>query len=372
MKEDTENIAAGKTEVSSEAETETVASPNEIPSPQPPRPETPIVQSPKPSAPDQKVFSAPPAPSSQPRIPSSTPGVSPVRIPTQQSNNLPFETKPEKGALPNPLGTETFFQTRSPFDDKNIGTATEPPKTEPKPSGKSAVIISAVLILALAGGGAYYWWFFMRSSEKTSPPTPQVQTPPTTEPASQQTALKQWDLDIEAGAETTKLAINQNAKNIAASDSTGKAIEIKIISKDNQLVSPAKFSEIFDFRFPASMTEKLSSDYSVFLFAENGEPKLGAAFKLSQADGLAESLKSEEKDFISGFKSFYLDKALSETEAAFNSGKYKNADIRYFNIPGPENASFDYTLLSGKTGSYFIFSTSKNSIRAILDYMSEK
>jgi len=71
-------------------------------------------------------------------------------------------------------------------------------------------------------------------------------------------------------------------------------------------------------------------------------------------------------------KSFYLYKLPADTRLTFNSSKYKNADIRYFNFLSPANTSLDYTVLSNGESSYFIFSSSKNSIRAILDYMSEK
>jgi len=99
---------------------------------------------------------------------------------------------------------------------------------------------------------------------------------------------------------------------------------------------------------------------------------MGAAFKLSQTSGLSESLKNEEGTMAKNLMSFYLDAALPEVQPAFNSSKYKSADIRYFNFPSPPNTSLDYTIVPGQDNNYFIFATSKNTVRSVLDYMSEK
>jgi hypothetical protein len=279
----------------------------------------------------------------------------------------------KESGLPNPFGSDAFFQTQSPFDDKGEISKKEPAKTSAKSSNKLAVILSSLLILAVLGGGAYYWWFFMKSPAKTSAPTGQNEKYPI--PAAetaQNENLKQWTLDLEADKIANKLSVERYAKNIAGSAPQGKAAEVKLVSKDGQPVTPQIFSGIFDFSFPASVSEKLTSDYSLFISHENSEPRLGAAFKLAQSGNLAESLKSEEKDLFSNLKSFYLDKLPADPQTAFGSSKYKNADIRYLNFPSPANTSLDYTVLSSKDSGYFIFSTSKDSLRAILDYMSEK
>ena len=286
----------------------------------------------------------------------------------------------KKSDMPNPFGSDTFFQTRSPCDEKAGVPKKESAKSPAKSSSKLGIILSSLLILVILGGGACYWWFFMRSAATDSPLA--APTAPATTSQSEKTSasatntaqnnLKQWALDLEADKIANKLAIERYAKSLAGSVSQGKATEVKLVSKDDQPVTPQVFSGFFDFVFPASVSEKLTGDYSLFVSNENGDPRLGAAFKLAQSENLAESLKSEEGDLFSILNSFYLDRLPADTQINFNSSKYLNADIRYYNFPSPANTSLDYTVLSSKENSYFIFSTSKDSIRAILDYMSEK
>lgn len=280
------------------------------------------------------------------------------------------EKENQKKDIPNPFGSETFFQTQSPFEEKIEVLKKEPEKAPKKFSNKLIFILFSLFIFAILGSGTYYWWFFMRFPQKES-----VQKTLTTadqETTAKNSNLKQWSLDLKSDKIANKLTIERYVKNLASEISSEKAVEIKIVSKDNQPIPPEVFSEIFDFTFPISISGKLTSDYSLFVFCENSEPHLGAAFKLTHLDNLAEFLKSEEKDLFFNLKSFYLDKPPADIQTAFNSSKYKNTDIRYFNFPSPTNTSLDYTILSNKENSYFIFSTSKNSLRAILDYMSEK
>lgn len=332
----------------------------------------------------------PPIPQSVENHPSDQPKIAAQPTPPEQKISLSDFSSIQKGKpaeadrdsqrsdLPSPFGSETFFQAQSPFDEKVEAPKKETEKTPGKPSNKLLIILSSLLVLAILGGGVCYWWFFMKSPKKENIPA----VPKTTTQSGKTTApeietaenpnLKKWTLDLEADKIANKLAVEKYAKNLAGAISQEKAVEIKLVSKDNQPVTPQIFSAIFDFVLPASVSEKLTNDYSLFVSSENSEPRLGAAFKLSQSVNLAESLKSEEGDLFSDLKSFYLDKSPADTQTTFNSSKYKNADIRYFNFPIPVNASLDYTILSDKENSYFIFSTSKDSLRAILNYMSEK
>ncbi len=295
-------------------------------------------------------------------------GSSSVKL-TQKEQPVAPENNPQND-IPSSFGSETFFQTQSPFDEKKGIAQKETPRTSKKSSGKLIVILSSLLIFLALGGGFYYWWFFLESPLKKTAPKETSTSTQTKTPANSD--VEQWIIDPKTDKIANKLAIERYVKNIPPTAAREKALEIKLVSKDNQPIPAEAFSQLFDFVLPASISEKLTSDYSLFVFYENEEPRLGAAFRLTPSDNLASSLKSEEADLFSNLKSFYLDKLPSDTQISFNSGKYKNADIRYFNFASPANTSLDYTVLSGKGNSYFIFSTSKNSIRAILDYMSEK
>jgi len=318
-----------------------------------------------------------------PKIAQSQAGPPPSSINPTESKSpaaIPTGTESAKPIAPGSLGSETFFQTRSPFDEK-----AEAPKTNIAPAApskpKSSVIVTLLILflfLAIAGGGVYYWWFFIKApkkeisqpAQKTTPPAKNEQVADTK--SSGDLGLQQWALDTQADKIANKLAIERYAKNLADSAVDNKAVEIKLISKDNQPITPQVFGEVFGFQLPVSVSEKLTGDYSLFMTKEHETLHLGAAFKLVSSPGLAESVKSEEASIVQGLQPFYLENAPAEAQISFSFGKYNNADIRYFNFPGPENISFDYTILSNRESSYFLFSTSKNSLRAILDYMSEK
>jgi flagellar basal body-associated protein FliL len=338
-------------------------------------PEEPLPQSPIPQLPEIHPPSQPKT-AAQPPAPEKNVPLSNINLP-QKENSLEPGKGSKKSDLPDPFGSETFFQTRSPFDEKAKTPEKKPEKVPGKSSNKLIIILSFLFILALLGGGAYYWWFFMKPSGTETAPTaaetaPRDTAATTNNKVAESPNLKQWSLNPEADKIANKLAIERYMKNLAGTASQEKAVEIKLVSEDNQLITPQVFSNIFDFSLPASIFEKMTNDYSLFVSYENSEPRLGAAFKLTQSGNLSESLRSEEGDLFPSLKSFYLDKLPADTQVTFSSSKYKNADIRYFNFLSPANISLDYTVLSGSDSSYFIFSTSKNSIRAILDYMSEK
>jgi hypothetical protein len=278
------------------------------------------------------------------------------------------KTSELKDKMPSPFGSETFFQTQSPFDEKTNPLQKEQPPQKPNRSSRKLIAtFSLFLIFVLLGGGVYYWWFFIKTPKKTTSSNLSE-----TE-KNQNQNLRHWTVDLKADKAANKLAIEKNIRDLTESASPGKIMEIKLFSSDNhQVISPQAFSEIFNFKFPMSISNILTNDYSLFISIENNEPRLGAAFKLTTTGGLSESLKNEEEEFFQDLKSFYLDKLPTNSQTIFSSSRYKNADIRYFNFLSPPNTSLDYTVISSNQNSYFIFSTSKNSLRAILDYMSEK
>ena len=362
LKDDLAKLKAGNKEVPEEM----------IPQPMPPRPPIPNPPEIHPPPKQPEVTTQPFVPRQEIPLPSIEISSPPKEKPAEP------DKKNKKGDFPDPFGSENFFQTHSPFDEKTETPKKEPEKTPAKSSGKIFVILFSLLFLALVGGGAYYWWFFMKPSKTETAPAATKTTSQSTEAttvgsgAAESPNLKQWPLDPKADKIANKLAVERYAKSLAGTAPQGKAVEIKLVSKDNQLITPQIFSNIFDFPLPAIISAKMTNDYSLFVTYENGEPRLGAAFKLTQSGSLTESLRNEEREIFPNLKSFYLDKLPADTRLTFNSSKYKNADIRYFNFLSPANTSLDYTVLSNGESSYFIFSSSKNSIRAILDYMSEK
>jgi hypothetical protein len=240
----------------------------------------------------------------------------------------------------------------------------------------------------LAGGAVYYWWFYLKnqnnatssatSQKSSSPSTPGAATntnaSATNEQAAQikDTKFKQWTIDLASDKIATKLAIKRYISDFINTSAENDIVEAKLLASDGQPIDPSKFEDLFDFTLPASISGNVTSEYSIFVKKENSQARMGAAFKLSQVTGLSESLKSEEESLVKNLMSFYLDASLPDSTEVFNSSKYKSADIRYFNFASLPDTSLDYTVVSGQNNNYFIFATSKETLRSILDYMSEK
>ncbi len=288
---------------------------------------------------------------------------------------------PQKPSLPNPFGSEEFFHAQSPFSEETTPAKTEPENlSTPKKSGKLILILSLVLLLAIFGGGFYYWWFFMKGQTAATPASNNAvvsqdnvtagnETP--TEPATGQ-ALKRWELDPGADKTATSLAIERYAQNFASATSSDNLIEAKVVSKDNQPIQLQKFMELFSFQLPQPLVSGATDEYSLFVTKQNNEPRMGAAIKLSNSSVDSQSIQTYEPTLASNLSPFYFGKVAVESAGLFNSSKYRNADIRYSNFSGSQDYSLDYSIVSDKSSKYFVFSTSKDSLRAILDYMSEK
>lgn len=288
------------------------------------------------------------------------------------------EKKEEKNEALNPFGSQSFFSGKSPFEEEGQ-TALPQKQDEAAPISSSrktlTIIFSTLIALAIIGGGFYYYWFFIKKSPaksniqipaqtKTSPETAQE---PNTQPANKN--LRYLNVDPIAGKEANQQAFRSLAENFLSSASENDLVEIKVLDKNNQPLAPKDFEASFGFSLPSKLSENTTSEYSLFMKKESSKVHAGAAFKLSETAGLLDELGQQEKNLPLQLLPFYLNRAPTEAATSFNSSKYKNADIRYSNFPEAADASLDYSIITDKQNGYFIFATSKNSIRSILDYM---
>lgn len=307
------------------------------------------------------------------------------------ASQFPSQPKPEsklspaagtgaKENPPAPFGTESYFSEKSPFENiDQLPKAEEAGKTqEKKSSNLFTIITSLLLLLIISGGGFYYYWFYIKKSLPV-----QTQTTAQTQKAtSNQNQIQQvpegkniraLTVDPAAGGTEIKKSFQKMAADFLSSASENELNEIRPAGKDNQQIPVESFVSLFSITLPESITQGFSSDaYGLFIKKENGEIRTGLVFELSDPTGLAEKLAQQEKNLPAELNSLYLNQEVPGAEFAFNSSKYKNADIRYYNFPSPPNTSLDYSVIRGKDTSYLIFATSKETLHSILDYMSEK
>jgi len=176
-------------------------------------------------------------------------------------------------------------------------------------------------------------------------------------------------VDTSQSATEIKSAVQKYAIEFAGSASGGNLIEVKIIDKNSgQPIGKKDFFSGLGAAVPDSMLMKLSEDYSVFVTKEGDSARMGLAFKTVTSSGLSDEMKNWEPTIAAELASLYLGQAPMPAVSTFSSSRYKNADIRYFNFSSPAGTSLDYSVIS----NFLIIGTSKDSMRAILDYMAGK
>lgn len=324
-------------------------------------------------------------------IPQNTPPVFAPKPPRQEEKPAQAKAPLASPGIPNPFGTDNFYPEQPSFENVGEELNKKAKESSGKSSRKLTGILMALLVLLLAGGGFYYWWFYMHvqntaskpnasSNAKTPAPTPAPgataanQNGQASQPPSQAAngKVREWALDTSSDKIAAKLAIKRYISDFVASAQEGDLAEAKIVSSSNASVPPDKFEELFDFQMPQDISSGLTGEYSIFTKKENGVPRLGGVFQLSNTASIAAALQGEESALPTELKSFYLDAVLPSDPPAFSSSIYNGADIRYFNFSSPADTSFDYSVVSGQGNNFFIFATSKDTLRSILDYMSAK
>ncbi len=308
--------------------------------------------------------------------PAPRPMAEPPKLPERPAFLPPKEEKRGEKEASSPFGSQSFFNGKSPFEEETQ-PALPQKKVEAAPKRKSrktlVIAFSSLITLAILGSGYYYWFFIEKApvQNNVQPPAQPVQTkpvpPPNVQPSNKN--LRYLNIDISLGKEVNQKAFQSLAENFLSNAAENDLAEVKILGKDNQPITSKDIETSLGFSLPDKLLLDLTNDFSLFIKRENSEVRTGAAFKLSDTVGLLDELGQQEKTLPSQLLPFYLKGVPAETMISFNSSKYKNADIRYFNFPEPSNTSLDYSILTDKQNGYFIFGTSKNTIRSILDFM---
>lgn len=313
-----------------------------------------------------------------------SPPAMPLQLRPEELPGNPFQSVP----TPPPLSSadpnlpafksspsQSFFAENSFLQENILPENKEKQPAPPKTKSKILLLLIAVLALALAGGGFYYYWFYIKNNSSANAPAPAAQPAPapaqtasTVSYDSQNKNLRQLIVDTSQDSTEIKSAVAKFVAEFAASASENDLVEVKFLEKDNQPIGKKDFFAGFGATIPDAVLMKLSEDYSLFAQKKGSAAKLGLVFKTVTSADLASEMKNWEPKITTDLASIYLGQTLSPAAGTFNSAKYKNADIRYFNFSSPADTSLDYSVIS----SFLIIGSSKDSMRSILDYMSEK
>lgn len=269
--------------------------------------------------------------------------------------------------------SQSFFAEKPSLTENILPKHREGQLPPQKSKGKLVLVVVIALIAAALGAGFYFYWFYAKNTSPAVSSVPAEQAVPIPSPAEQTTASKNEKLrslivDTAQGPAEIKNAVQKFATEFAVSASENDLLEIKILGKDSQPIGKKDFFAGFGATIPEAVMMKLSEDYSLFSRKEESTVKSGIVFKTVTSSGLAEEMKNWEPKMPADLGSLYLGQTTVPGDSAFNQSRYKSADIRYFNFSSPSATSLDYSIVS----NFLIIGTSKDSVRAIMDYMAEK
>jgi len=311
--------------------------------------------------------------------------------PTYQKNDNPVKNPFQSMPTPPPISSsepslsalqssssQSFFSEK-PSSSENI--LPPQPKTQPSPQKPKKVIFVSLIILfvAIIFAAGFYYWFYIKDTASETPAAPVAEE--STLPETQSAPVVQPETEIPQNNDLRKLIVDMSKKptdikdastkftsDFVATAAEGDLIEVKVFDQTNQPIGKKDFFAGLGITVPDAVAMKLSEDYSLFVKKELGVAKLGLVFKTVTSANLADEMKNWEPKITADLASVYINQILSPATGPFNSTKYKNADIRYFNFSSPPNTSLDYSVIA----NFLVIGTSKDTTRGILDYMSQK
>jgi len=243
-------------------------------------------------------------------------------------------------------------------------------------SGKALKILIVIFLLLLIGGGFYFFYYKKTLTPAiVDPPTetpiaPPVETPVDVPPVETPTPLsisvdKPNYLSINALDNASfKEALKKYSADVLKINAS-TPIEFIVTDQLNNPISFADFSAKSGINLSADTIASLASSFSLFIYVDQGNPKVGLAIDIKNQTALKTALKQEEASITTKLAPLYLDLPFSTSVAKFENSKYKEVPVRFYNIISPTKLSIDYMLTTNK----FIIGTTKMTTTSIYDYL---
>lgn len=330
-------------------------------------------------------FAAQPAPQKE-MASKSLPASAPYKLedPFVETNKV--ETFSPKQPLQNPSAPTSSPSTTAPqsnpFEKKDVPIV-EIPTMESSAGAtngtayKMIIIVIFVLIVAILGLGGYYFWM-------TKTPSVIVEEIPTEETVNEEVPVAEETpiviaqpsekystskpnylvLDVASmGAEEIKNVLISTASEIKEL-SPSSIYEFLIVDKNNNPVTFAIFAAATKLNLSQNVLSALEKDFSLFLYNDNGNSRLGISVSIKNKDLLAKQLLVQEKTFATDVAPIFLDvKPQIQAGWVFKDGSYGAYKTRYLNLDATGSLSIDYTVAENK----LVIGTSMQTMRAALE-----
>lgn len=302
----------------------------------------------------------------------------------QKASPIPEEIPNEKY---NPFAT---VPSDSPAQSAPISITEQAPQISENNSKSSVSVkiiwtLIIIFILSIIALGGYYYWSTQEKitvipeiSEQIpevtepikieEPPVVKEETPPIviTQPVEKYSTTKPNYLVLDTNnttAEPIKETISKISDELKRSSSSQALYEFIPVDINNAPIAFPIFTIAAKLNLSSKVLSNLGTDFSLFLYNDNGEIRLAITSKINKTDTLAANMLIQEKTFIEDADFLFLRMIPDKTNAAFGSSSYNNIAVRYLNASLQKNLSIDYAI----TESHLIIGTSKNTLRAVMD-----
>lgn len=247
-------------------------------------------------------------------------------------------------------------------------------------------VLGALILTFVVGE---IWWFFLReepsivTTQELLPPPQELQPllPPeemvAVEPEGSTASVNLLNYDRVETLGPTDLAAS-----VGGIVANGELVKIKIIDElTAETIIPTldDIIGVLKIKIPAAVVQNLTEEFEIFGFGGNAfdqnecarakntspncwGPRLGLAVKATDSASLAAALRSWEKTMTADLKPLVLAKTGTAATSVFQTGTYKNATIRYKNLP-LNTITVEYALVDGT----LIIATSKSAILKAID-----
>jgi hypothetical protein len=290
------------------------------------------------------------------RIEPATPTFSPGQPDTKQRTS-PF--------LSQNIRKEDTIRPISPPDNGPVNVNTTPPTPHtPSSWGKLILLACVIFLLFAAAAGGYYFWM----NKKSITVVPENIVTPPVQPT---LALDKPNyLNIDAtGTENINLVstIDKYVQEVN-NEKPSTPVEFLVVDNQNNPIPFKDFALKSNISLPDGVTNLLKDNFSLFIYIDEGKPRIGLAVDSNDLIGadLKKALTESEPDMISAMEPLYLTGPVALNNDLFNTSYYGGAEIRFKNIESPEVLSLDYTIFRDK----LIIGTSKMTTRSIIDYLT--
>lgn len=304
----------------------------------------------------------------------STQSVPKKEYPTANKN--PFISQAPASSAP--AGTTTPFpNSNTPQKTKLVEIPTAKPAAS-KSNNLTYKILASVIVFLITGIiilGGYYFWMTRTPKQVSESVQPTIETAVPVEEATEPVIITP-PIEKYSPAKPNYLTIDlatlsaaeiQAAISAIANDlkdlTPQTAYEFTAVDTNNNPIPFSVFATNAKLNFSQAALSALGENFSIYLYNNNGEIRLGLAINVLKSDTLTAEIQKQEKTLPSDIAFIFLDSVPDTTAGLFKDGSYYDTKTRYMNLNAQGTLSIDYAI----NNTNFTIGTSKNTERAVLD-----